>query len=129
MVAQYVAMLPLILGVTAVTALLVALRANAMTTTYNAGSTSLVAGYVVGGLVFGAIAIFVYRLFTAWWPVTAASTYLWVALAFAVVLTVAALVMRLTVMADAPFLEWTLLNFGWALAYGLLLPRMLAAAA
>ncbi len=128
MVAQYIAVLPLILGVTAASALLVAIRSKVMTTTEHSSRLGLVGGYVVGGLVFGAVAIFVYTLFTNWWPATAASNYLWAALGLAVLLTAAAAAMRFAVLDNAPVIEWTLLNFGWALAYGLLLPRLLAAA-
>lgn len=127
MITQYIAVLPLILGVTAASALLVAIRSKAMAME-NSSKAGLVAGYVVGGVVFGAVAIFVYTLFANWWPATAASNYLWAALGLAVLLTAAATAMRFTVLDNAPVIEWTLLNFGWALAYGLLLPRLLAAA-
>lgn len=85
-------------------------------------------GFILFGLGFGLLAIFVYHQVELRWPATAAQTYLWIAIGAAVLLTLLALIMPIAF--KMPWLNvaiWTVENFVWALGYGWFLPQILNA--
>ena len=124
MFADYVKILPIILPVTLLSCILLAvdngIRARAgQTSTYGT-----VGGYLVGGLVFGLLAILVYRWMAGRWAEQSAQYYLWLAIGLAVLFSIAAVVSRFF-LKEAPWFLWIILHFLWALPYGWYLPRLL----
>jgi multisubunit Na+/H+ antiporter MnhB subunit len=96
----------------------------------NASIGGTLAGFLVFGLGFGFLAIFMYHWVGARWPENASQVYLWIALGAAVALSLLALIMPLFF--KSPWFNvaiWTTENFIWALGYGLFLPRILNALA
>jgi len=126
MFAEYMKSIGLILPTTLVTMALQGLIIARMPKSANSSLAGTLFGFLIFGLGFGFLAIFVYHWVGSRWPETAAQVYLWLAIGSAVALTLLALIMPLAF--KSPWLNvaiWTLENFGWALGYGLILPRIL----
>lgn len=83
-------------------------------------------GFVIGGLIFGLIAVWVWNGVSVRWPDTAPQTYLWIALGVCALLTAGAFGMHWVVKNWTAPILWTVMNLLWALAYGLMVPRLLA---
>jgi hypothetical protein len=85
-----------------------------------------VVGFFIGFIVSGVIAVGVYRWMGVRWPDRVESLYLTVAVVLGVVFTVVALVMRRVVGNWTAPVLWTVMNVIWVLAYGFVLPRVMA---
>jgi hypothetical protein len=86
-----------------------------------------VVGFFIGFVVSGIIAVGVYRWMGVRWPDRVDSLYLTVAVVLGIALTVIAVVMGRVAVHNwtAPIL-WTAMNVIWVLAYGFILPRVMA---
>lgn len=124
MFADYVKSLPIILPVTVLSCVMMAIEAARRTRAGITTSYGNVGGYLTGGLVFGIIAILVYRWMAGRWLEQAGQYYLWLALGSAVFFSAAAVVFRFF-FKDAPWFMWILMHILWALPYGLYLPKLL----
>jgi len=130
MFTEYMKSIGLILPATLVTMALEAMILARMPKSANASVGGTMAGFLVFGLGFGFLAIFMYHWVGSRWPENAAQVYLWVALGSAVLLTLLAGIMPLAF--KMPWFNvaiWTAMNFLWALGYGIFLPRILNALA
>lgn len=128
MFAEYMKSIWLILPATLVTMGLEAIIIARTPKSANPSMMGTLFGFLIFGLGFGLLAIFVYHQVGARWPANPAQTYLWIAIGSAVVLTLLALVMPIAF--KMPWLNvaiWTVENFLWALGYGLFLPQILNA--
>ena len=127
MFAEYMKSIGLILPTTLVTMALEALILARAPKSANSSMMGTLFGFLIFGLGFGFLAIFVYHWVGGRWPATAAQVYFWLAVGSAIALTLLSLIMP--VFFKSPWLNvaiWTLENFGWALGYGVLLPRILS---
>ena len=86
---------------------------------------SPVLSYAIGAIIFGFVARWVYGWMVSRWPATGDGLYLGLALGLAVALTVLAVVGR-RLWNTGDVLGFTLINFLWAIAFGWVLPRLLA---
>ncbi len=126
MITEYLKSMGLILPATLVT---MALEAIIIARTPKSANPSLMGtlfGFLIFGLGFGLLAIFVYHQVGNRWPETTAQVYLWIAIGSAVILTLLALIMPFAF--KMPWLNvaiWTIENFVWALGYGWFLPQIL----
>lgn len=123
---EYLKSIWLILPITLITMLLEAVRLMGGSKTGHSSMFGVLFGYLVFGLGFGWLAIFVFRWMAGRWPLTAQQFYFWLALGLAVVLTLLAVGMHL--FSKSSWLDvivWTGMNFLWALGYGWFLPRVL----
>jgi hypothetical protein len=125
MFADYVKILPIILPVTIITCIMQAIETGIRTRSGITTSYGNVGGYLSGGLVFGAIAILVYRWMAVRWVEQAGQYYLWLALGSAVFFSVIAVVFRFF-FKDAPWFMWILIHILWAVPYGWYLPKLLS---
>ncbi len=127
MFAEYMKSIGLILPVTLVTVAMEALIVARTPKTANPSLMGTLFGFLIFGLGFGLLAIFVYQKVGARWPENAAQVYLWIAIGSAVLLTVLALIMP-PVFKVSWFNAaiWTVENFVWALGYGIFLPQILS---
>jgi hypothetical protein len=97
-----------------------------MQSTQNSSVAGTMSSFLVGGLIFGFIAIFAYHKIQVRWPENTAQMYLWIALAIAVLMTILAVAFRTMVKADwVAVAMWVVMNFLWAVGYGVYLPRIL----
>ncbi len=130
MFTEYMKSIGLILPTTIITMALEAIVLARAPKTAGSSMMGTLFGFLIFGLGFGFLAIFVYHWVGARWPLTADQVYLWLAIGAAVALTLLALIMP--IFFKSPWLNvvvWTIENFGWALGYGLLLPRILSSLA
>lgn len=118
------AALPVILLMTLLSVGLVAWRGGEMAKAYDASKIAVVAGYLVGGLLFGCVAVWVYVWMVGRWPQTAPTIYLWLALGIAMILNIMALSER-RMHSGTAVMIWIILNVIWAVGYGWLVPLML----
>jgi cytochrome bd-type quinol oxidase subunit 2 len=126
MVNEFIKSIWLILPVTIVTMVLEAVAVKHMQSTQNSSIASTMSSFLISGLVFGFVAIFAYHKIEVRWPENPAQTYLWIALAIGIILSVFAIAFRSMVKADwIAALMWILMNFLWAGGYGVFLPRIL----
>lgn len=116
----------LIAGITGLSVLVTQLGGKAMLETTKANRGGLAAGYLIGGAVFGLVAIQVYLWMGQRWPDTVASVYFWTAIALTAVLTIAAIGMYWVVKDVRVVTVWVVLNLLWGLGYGWFIPRLLA---
>ncbi|NLT43577.1 MAG: hypothetical protein GXX93_12955 [Anaerolineae bacterium] len=130
MAENLVSALPLVVAVTALTAVLVYLRAEQLgAEPGGAGSApdgrlALVVSYAIAGLIFGAAAVVVYRLMEGRYGAGAADALLRLAVGTAAALSLLAAVV-LPRMERGGAAECITLNLVWGLGYGLFLPRLL----
>lgn len=115
---------PVFVPVIVITVIIVVLSGEKMTASYKAGLGTLVLGYLIGGIVFASVAVQTYLWMAARWPASAEMVYLTVALVLAAVLTIGAVVLG-RAEEETPVVAWTVMNFMWALGYGLMIPRLL----
>lgn len=128
MVNEFMKSIWLILPITVVTMILEAIAVKHMQSTQNSAIAGTMSSFLISGLVFGFIAIFAYHKIQVRWPENTAQMYLWIALAIAVVMTVFAVAFRTMVKADwVAVAMWVVMNFLWAVGYGVYLPRILSA--
>jgi hypothetical protein len=128
MVNEFMKSIWLILPITVVTMILEAIAVKHMQSTQNSAIAGTISSFLISGLVFGFIAIFAYHKIQVRWPENTAQMYLWIALAIAVVMTVFAVAFRTMVKADwVAVAMWVVMNFLWAVGYGVYLPRILSA--
>lgn len=128
MFAEFMKSIWLILPITVVTMILEAVAVKHMASTQNSAIAGTMSSFLISGLVFGLIAIFAYHKFQVWWPTNTAQMYLYIALGISVVLTILAFAFRTMIKADyVASIMWTLMNFLWAIGYGVYLPRILSA--
>ena len=116
--------LPVILSITLLSVGLVAWRGGEMAKAYGGSKIALVAGYLVGGLLFGCVAVWVYVWMVGRWPETAPTIYLWLALGIAMCLNIMALSVRRQYSRTVVMI-WIILNVVWGAGYGWLVPSML----
>lgn len=116
----------LILPITIITMILEAIASKHMQGTQNSVIAGTMSSFLIMGLVFGFVAIFAYHKVEVRWPENPEQMYLWIALGIAVVLTIFAAAFRTMIKADwVAVVMWTLMNFLWAVGYGVYLPRIL----
>lgn len=128
MVNEFMKSIWLILPITVVTMILEAIAVKHMQSTQNSAIAGTMSSFLISGLVFGFIAIFAYHKIQVRWPENTAQMYLWIALAIAFVMTVFAVAFRTMVKADwVAVAMWVVMNFLWAVGYGVYLPRILSA--
>jgi len=118
------AALPVILAMTLLSTGLVAWRGGEMAKAYGGSKIAVVAGYLVGGLLFGCVAVWVYVWMVGRWPETAPTIYLWLALGIAMCLNIMALSERRKKSRTAVMI-WIILNVVWGAGYGWLVPLVL----
>jgi len=118
------AALPVILAITLLSVGLVAWQGGEMSKAYGGSKIALVAGYLVGGLLFGCVAVWVYVWMAGRWAGTAPTIYLWLALGIAMCLNILALSERRKHSRTAVMI-WIILNVVWGAGYGWLVPLML----
>ena len=127
MVNEFIKSIWLILPITVVTMILEAIAVKHMQSTKNSAIAGTMSSFLISGLVFGFIAIFAYHKIQIRWPENTAQMYLWIALAIAVIMTVFAVAFRTMVKADwVAVAMWVVMNFLWAVGYGVYLPRILS---
>jgi hypothetical protein len=83
--------------------------------------------YIISGIVFAFLAIFVYHQVQNRWPQNAGQVYLWIALGLIVLFSVVAIIMPF-VMKSASWKDviiWIAMHLVLGLGYGIFLPRML----
>lgn len=84
-------------------------------------------GYVIGSVIFAALATLVFRWVQGNWSQAAPNVYLSIALGAALILTVAAFGMHFALKsAWSDVAVWTLMNVTWGVGYGVFLPKVLA---
>jgi hypothetical protein len=128
MVNEYIKSIWLILPITFVTMILEAIAVKHMRGTQNSAIAGTMSSFLISGLVFGFIAIFAFHQIQVRWPENTAQMYLWIALAIAVLMTILAVALRTMVKADWTAVSmWVVMNFLWAIGYGIYLPRILGA--
>jgi hypothetical protein len=125
MFADYIKILPIILSVTFVSCILLAIDNGIRSRAGQTKTFGTVSGYLTGGLVFGLIAILVFRWMEGQWAELAGQYYWWLAIGAAVLFSIAAVVFRFF-FKQAPWYLWIAIHFLWALPYGWYLPRLLA---
>jgi hypothetical protein len=83
--------------------------------------------YIISGIGFAFLAIFVYHQVQNRWPQNAGQVYLWIALGLIVLFSVVAIIMPF-VMKSASWKDvivWIAMHLVMGLGYGIFLPRML----
>jgi CHASE2 domain-containing sensor protein len=113
--------LPVILAMTLLSVALVAWRSEEMAKAYGGPKIAVVAGYLVGGLLLGCIAVLVYAWMAGRWPEAAPTIYLGLALGLAMWLNIMAFRERRNASRTAVMI-WIILNMVWAAGYGWLVP-------
>jgi hypothetical protein len=128
MISEFVKSIGLILPMTVIVMIMEAIVMKHIQGTQNSAIAGTLSSFLISGLVFGFIAIFAYHKIGARWPENSAQMYLWIALAIAVVLSILAVAFRTMIKADwVAAAMWVLMNFVWAIGYGVYLPRILSA--
>lgn len=125
MIAKAVSIWWLIVPVTLVTAVLEMFVPFTAEQAGNQSKAGTFVGFMVGGLLFGVIAVWAWNWMGARWPENAAQIYLWTAIGLGVLLTVAAIALHWVVRNWTAPVLWTVMNLLWALAYGIMIPRLL----
>jgi hypothetical protein len=126
MVSEFMKSIWLILPITVVTMILEVIAVKHMQSTQNSSVAGTMSSFLIGGLIFGFIAIFVYHKIQIRWPENTAQMYLWIALGIAILMSVLAVAFRTMVKADwVAVAMWVVMNFLWAIGYGSYLPRIL----
>jgi hypothetical protein len=128
MTQDYMRSIGLILAISVGTAILQAVRAFGPAGKQAATPGALI-GYLVAGMVFGWVSIFIYHWIGSRWPVSAMQIFFWLAFGMTVLLTVMALAMPFTI--KSAWLDvavWTAMNILWGAGYGWFLPQLLKAA-
>ena len=119
-----IAALPVILSITVFSVALVTWRAGDMAKVSNRSKVAVVLAYLIGGLIIGFLAVWVYMWMAGHWPGRAAILFRWVALGIAVVLNILVLMMYRR-FSKAVVIVLIVLNVVWGVGYGLLLPVLL----
>jgi hypothetical protein len=128
MISEFVKSIGLILPMTIAIMIMEAVAVKHMQSTQNSAIAGTMSSFLISGLVFGFIAIFAYHKIQIRWPENPAQMYLYIALAIAVVLSILAVAFRTMIKADwVAAVMWVLMNFVWAIGYGVYLPRILSA--
>jgi cytochrome bd-type quinol oxidase subunit 2 len=128
MINEFVKSIGLILPMTIAIMIMEAVATKHMQGSQNSAIAGTMTSFLISGLVFGFIAIFAYHKIQIRWPENSAQMYLYIALAIAVVLSVLAVAFRTMIKADwVAVVMWILMNFVWAVGYGIYLPRILGA--
>lgn len=128
MLNEFIKSIWLFLPITVVTMILETIAVKHMQSTQNSLIAGTMSSFLIGGLIFGFIAIFAYHKIQIRWPENTAQMYLWIALAIAVMMSILAVVFRTMVKADwVAAAMWVVMNFLWAAGYGVYLPRILSA--
>ena len=128
MVNEFMKSLGLIIPMTVIIMILEVVSVKHTQGTQNAAIAGTISSFLISGLVFGFVAIFAYHKIAARWPENPDQMYLWIALACAVVFTILAIAFHSMVKADwVAAGMWTIMNFVWAIGYGVYLPRILNA--
>jgi hypothetical protein len=128
MISEFVKSIGLILPMTVAIMIMEAVAVKHMQSTQNSAIAGTMSSFLISGLVFGFIAIFAYHKIQIRWPENPAQMYLYIALAIAVVLSILAVAFRTMIKADwVAAAMWVLMNFVWAIGYGVYLPRILSA--
>jgi len=84
-------------------------------------------GFLVVSMAFGFLAIFVYHQVGNRWPQNPKQLFLYIAIDCAAVLTVMAVVMHFVFKSSwLDVIAWTVINWAFALGYGLFLPKGLS---
>jgi hypothetical protein len=126
MVNEFIKSIWLILPIALVSMILEAIAVKHMQNTQNSSITGTMSSFLIGGLIFGFIAIFAYHKIQVSWPENTAQIYFWIALGIAILMSVLALAFRTMVKADwVAVAMWVVMNFLWAVGYGVYLPRIL----
>jgi hypothetical protein len=118
------AALPVILSITAFSVALVAWRAGDMAKAFNRSKIAIVLAHLIGGLIIGFLAVWVYMWMAGHWPGRAAILFRWVALGIAVVLNILVLMMYRR-FSKTVVIVLIVLNVVWGVGYGWLLPVVL----
>jgi len=128
MVNEFIKSIWLILPITVITMILEAIAVKHMQTTQNSAIAGTMSSFLISGLIFGFIAIFAYHKIQFRWPENTAQMYLWIALGIAILMSILAVAFRTMVKADwVAVAMWVVMNFLWAVGYGVYLPRILNA--
>jgi hypothetical protein len=128
MISEFVKSIGLILPMTIAIMIMEVVAVKHMQSTQNSAIAGTMSSFLISGLVFGFIAIFAYHKIQIRWPENPAQMYLYIALAIAVVLSILAVAFRTMIKADwVAAVMWVLMNFVWAIGYGVYLPRILSA--
>ena len=114
----------LIAAITALSVILVHLGGKGMLETTKGTRVGLGIGYLLGGVLFGMLALQAYLWVAQLWPAAPSTTYFWIAIALTAVLTFAAIGMFWVVKDMRVVAIWITLNLLWGLGYGLLIPRL-----
>ncbi len=126
MISEFVKSIGLILPMTVIVMIMEAIVMKHIQGTQNSAIAGTLSSFLISGLVFGFIAIFAYHKIAARWPENTAQMYLWIALAIAIVLSIFAVAFRTMIKADwVAALLWVIMNFVWAVGYGVYLPKIL----
>ena len=126
MLNEYMKSILIILPVTLITAALEALRLVWGPKTGNTLVFGTLFGYLIVGLGFGWLAIYVFHWVGGRWPLNAQQVYFWLVFVIAAVLNVLAVGMHFVFKSSwLDVIVWTVMNFLWALGYGWFLPKVL----
>lgn len=92
--------------------------------TANAGSWF---SYIIGGVVFAFLALFVYQQVQARWPESAGQVFFWIAIGMIVLLSVLAIIMPFVMKSVSwkDVIVWILMHLVLGLGYGIFLPKVL----
>jgi drug/metabolite transporter (DMT)-like permease len=126
MVNEFMKSIWLILPITVVTMILEAIAVKHMQSAQKSSLAGTMSSFLIGGLIFGNIAIFAFHKIQIRWPENTAQVYLWIAIAISILISILAVAFRTMVKADRVAVAmWVVMNFLWAVGYGVYLPRIL----
>lgn len=83
--------------------------------------------YLIGGVVFAFLAIFVFQQVCNRWPANAGQIYLWLAIGLIVLFSIAAIIMPFVLKGASwkDVIVWIAMHLVLGLGYGIYLPRVL----
>ena len=116
--------LPVILPITLISVGLVAWQSGEMAKAYGLSKAGLISVYLVGGLILGCAAVWIFKWMAGRWSQDAATYFFWLAIGLAMLLNLMAWSERQN-QSGVVIVIWFVLNAVWGLGYGWLLPRIL----
>ncbi len=114
----------LIAAITLVSVVLVQFSGKTMLDPARTNRIGLSFNFLIGGIVFGLLAIQMYLWISGWSPANASVIYAWLAAGMTGVLTIAAFALWQVVKDPQTVAIWVALNIMWGAGYGWLIPRL-----